>query len=54
MTDAELAALWDDLCARLTWRYPIAEAKRRYEALADDEEPDLIAWHQIGRKVTNK
>jgi hypothetical protein len=46
--DAELLERWDDLCSRLTWQYGIEEAKRRYEALADGTDSDLIRWRARG------
>ena len=49
--DADLLAKWDDLCARLIWRYGPAIAKARYEALADSEEPDLLAWRRLGKAI---
>lgn len=51
MTDDQLIALWDDLRVRLIWRYGLCEGRKRYELLADDEEPDLLAWRKLGRPL---
>jgi len=57
MTDEQLLQSWEDLCARLTWRYPIMEARDRYLTYADLEpyQPealeDLLIWRRLGEPL---
>lgn len=49
MSDEDLFRQWQDLVERLRWSHGPQEAQRRYDLLADDEEPDLTAWHRLGK-----